>query len=74
MGDTGKWGMMVHACDPSKQGTVVHTCDPSTWELEAERSGVQGHVEHFEFEASLGYTTPEREVGGWLTILTEDRS
>lgn len=62
MGDTGKWGVMVHACDPS------------TWEMEAERSGVQGHVEHFEFEASLGYTTPEREVGGWLTILTEDRS
>ena len=52
MGDTGKWGMIVYVYDPSKQGVMVHACDPSTWELEAERSGVQGHVEHFEFEAT----------------------
>ena len=28
MGDTGKRGMMVHACDPSKQGMMV--CAPVT--------------------------------------------
>lgn len=39
-------------------GVMVHACDPSAWELEAERLGIQGHTQHPEFEASLGYMRP----------------
>lgn len=35
---------------------MAHACNPSTWEIEAEGSGVQGHpLLHSEFEAGLDY-------------------
>lgn len=38
---------------------VVHTHPPSTWELEAEGSGVSGHPElQSHLEVSLGYMRP----------------
>lgn len=36
-------------------GVVAHMCDPITWEVEAERSKVQGHFcLHSESKASVG--------------------
>lgn len=38
---------------------VVHSCNSNTWDMEAERSRIQGYsCPHSQFEANLGYMRP----------------
>lgn len=46
-------------------GKVVHVCNPSVWELEARRSGIQGHRPHREREDSwTAGTLPHNKTTG----------